>query len=257
MAYKIIFFDIDGTITHHDNGSISQSTKLAIQSLKRNGIQLVAATGRPLSMCEEIRDLGIDTFITANGGYVTHKDKVLHKIPLDKQLVKEVVEFSQVENHGLSFYTEDFNMNGVKEPEISNALKETLALDEYPAVDPSIHQKEIYLLCLFGDDPTAEKYQKAFPNLTFRRWHPYVLNVLQEDVSKSVAILKVLEHFGYTPSEAIAFGDGENDIDMLELVGVGVAMGNGSEKLKQTADFVTKKSSEDGISFALAHYNLI
>jgi hydroxymethylpyrimidine pyrophosphatase-like HAD family hydrolase len=84
-----------------------------------------------------------------------------------------------------------------------------------------------------------------------------VLNVLQEEVSNSIAILKVLEYFGVNNSEDIAFGDGENDIDMLELVGLGIAMGNGSEKLKKMADFVTKKSSEDGIAFALKKYGII
>lgn len=96
-----------------------------------------------------------------------------------------------------------------------------------------------------------------FPHYTFRRWHPYVVNVLETDVSKSQAIVKVLEYFKINPSEAMAFGDGDNDIDMLETVGVGVAMENGSQRLKEIADFVTKKSDEDGVEFALRHYNLI
>jgi hydroxymethylpyrimidine pyrophosphatase-like HAD family hydrolase len=84
-----------------------------------------------------------------------------------------------------------------------------------------------------------------------------VLNVLQEEVSKSLAIMKTLDFFGIDKSEAIAFGDGENDIDMLELVGLGIAMGNGNEKLKTVADFVTKPSSEDGIDYALKKYGII
>ncbi len=76
-------------------------------------------------------------------------------------------------------------------------------------------------------------------------------------MSKSLAILKTLEFFGIDKSEAIAFGDGENDIDMLEFVGLGIAMGNGNEKLKNVADFITKKSSEDGIHYALKEYGII
>jgi HAD superfamily hydrolase (TIGR01484 family) len=78
MKYKIVFFDIDGTITHHENGSIPDKTKDSILALKNKGFKLVAATGRPLSVCQEIRDLGIDTFITANGGYVRHREEVIH-----------------------------------------------------------------------------------------------------------------------------------------------------------------------------------
>ncbi|TDL76127.1 Cof-type HAD-IIB family hydrolase [Peribacillus frigoritolerans] len=257
MDFKIVFFDIDGTITNHDNGRISDKTKKVIKTLKTKGIKLVAATGRPLSMCEEIRELGIDTFITANGGYVKHKDVIIHKVPMDRNTVKEIVEFSHKEQHGLSFYTEKFCMNGVKEDEISKALKETLSLDEYPELDDLIYNEDVYLMCLFATDAIVEKYKESFPLLNFRRWHPYVLNILQEDVSKSLAILKVLDYYGLDRTEAIAFGDGDNDIDMLELVGLGIAMGNGSEKLKKVADYVTKKSGEDGIPFALKKYNII
>ncbi len=103
----------------------------------------------------------------------------------------------------------------------------------------------------------VKSYQQAFPHLIFSRWHPYIVNVLQEDVSKSAAIKNVLAHFGYKESEAIAFGDGGNDIDMLKLVDFGIAMGNGSKALKASADFVTKKASEDGIDYALRKFGII
>lgn len=74
---------------------------------------------------------------------------------------------------------------------------------------------------------------------------------------KVFSYYETLDFFGIDKSEAIAFGDGENDIDMLELVGLGIAMGNGNEKLKKAADFVTKQSSEDGIDYALKKYGII
>ncbi|WP_226683024.1 Cof-type HAD-IIB family hydrolase [Sutcliffiella horikoshii] len=259
MDCKIVFFDIDGTITHHEDGSISERTKAAIQALKDKGIIVVAATGRPLSMCEEIRELGIDTFITANGGYAKHLEEVVHKIPLNKKVMEEVVQFASEQNHGLSFYTEGFHMNEVEEPRISQALKETLGvlgLEDFSVMDHSKEQ-EVYLMCLFAAEEMMDPYKERFPHLTFRRWHPFILNVLQEDVSKSVAIMKILNYFGIEKSDAVAFGDGENDIDMLELVGYGIAMGNGSNRLKSVADFVTKKSSEDGIEYALKKLQII
>ncbi|WP_175989731.1 Cof-type HAD-IIB family hydrolase [Bacillus sp. Marseille-Q1617] len=257
MDYKIVFFDIDGTITHHEDGSISQNTKDAIKLLKDKGLVVAAATGRPLSMCSEIKELGIDTFISANGAFVKHRDEVLHKVAMDRDIVQEVVEFSHVEKHGLSFYTEGFSMNGVRSNGILDALRETLSLNEYPMVEKEIYKQEVYLMCLFANDETVDKYIRRFPHLTFKRWHPFVLNVLKDDVSKSLAILKVLEHFNIDKSEAIAFGDGENDIDMLEMAGLGIAMGNGNDQLKKAADFVTKKSSEDGIEYALKKFGII
>jgi Cof subfamily protein (haloacid dehalogenase superfamily) len=257
MGYKIVFFDVDGTITNHKDGSIPISTIEAIKTLKCRGLKVVAATGRPLSMCNELQELGIETFITANGGYVKHIQEVIHKVPMDKRIIEEVIEFAKIENNGLSFYTEGFSMNGVTEEEILIALKETLSLEEYPETNPLIHNEDIFLLCLFASDASVEKYKRKFPHLTFKRWHPYVLNVLHEDVSKSLAIMKTLDFFCLDKSEAIAFGDGENDIDMLELVGLGIAMGNGNEKLKTVADFVTKPSSEYGIDYALKKYGII
>lgn len=85
MGYKIVFFDVDGTITHHEDGSIPYSTIEAIKTLKSKGIKVVAATGRPLSMCKELKELGIETFITANGGYVKHNHEV-KSVTLDFQI---------------------------------------------------------------------------------------------------------------------------------------------------------------------------
>ncbi|MFD0048130.1 Cof-type HAD-IIB family hydrolase [Actinomycetes bacterium NPDC127524] len=257
MSYRIVFLDVDGTITNHEDGSIPFSTVKAIKELKRKGLRIVAATGRPLSLCKELIDLGIETFITANGGYVKHIQEVIHKVPMDKGIIHEVMEFAKLQRNGLSFYTEEFSMNGVTEPKILTALKETLSLNEYPKTRLQTHSEEVFLLCLFANDETVEKYIQRFPHLRFRRWHPYVLNVLQEDVSKSLAISKTLEYFNINKSEAIAFGDGENDIDMVELAGLGIAMGNGNERLKNAADFVTKKSSEDGIYYALKKYGIL
>ena len=80
MKHKIIFFDVDGTITNYKDGTIPQSTKNSIKKLLDNGFKVVAATGRPLSMCHELVKIGIDTFITANGAYVTHQGSCIHKI---------------------------------------------------------------------------------------------------------------------------------------------------------------------------------
>lgn len=118
--------------------------------------------------------------------------------------------------------------------------------------------EEIYCLCLYADEIEAQKFLERYPALTFERFHGYVMNVLEDNkVSKVTAIQKVLEHLNICKSEAIAFGDGSNDIEMLEYVGLGIAMGNGGEKLKTRADFVTKKASEGSILFALEKFHIV
>ncbi|MEK3766124.1 Cof-type HAD-IIB family hydrolase [Solibacillus sp. FSL K6-4121] len=257
MKHKIIFFDVDGTITSYKDGTISQSTKTAIKQLLDQGFKVVAATGRPLSMCNELAEIGIETFITANGAYVTHQGNCIHKIVLPNETANLFSEFALEQQNALTYYSDTLHMNEVQSPKIQQALYETLRLQEFPPINEDVQLKEIYLLCLFADDVEIEKYKNQFPTIHFKRWHPYIVNVLENDVSKSLAIQKVLNYFGLTKEEAIAFGDGENDIDMLELVDLGIAMGNAGKILKSTANFVTKDSSEDGIAWALKRYELI
>ncbi|AIQ16101.1 MULTISPECIES: Cof-type HAD-IIB family hydrolase [Paenibacillus] len=257
--YKIVFFDVDGTLLSEVDGCMPSSTKEALGTLAAKGIKVVVATGRPYSLCEEFRGLGVDTIISANGALVQSNGEVIHKSLLKSETVRELSVFAGNNGHGLSYFTDLLTMNGLgfEDDRMKRALQETLSLTEYPETMGSLSE-EIYCMCLYADEHEAQKYIEQFPRLRFVRFHGYVMNVLEEtEVSKSTAIRKVLEHFGLSPAEAVAFGDGGNDIDMLEYVGLGIAMGNGGEQLKQKADFVTKKASEGGIAYALQKYGVI
>ncbi|KOS63167.1 Cof-type HAD-IIB family hydrolase [Lysinibacillus agricola] len=257
MDYKIVFFDVDGTLVNYEDGRIEESTRTAIKQLKNKGIHIVAATGRPLSMCQDLRNIGIETFITANGAHVKYQDRVIHKMPIAKEIVHAVKAFAEDNKQSLSFFTEQLSMNNVQEEKTLKAMQETLSLLEFPDINEDILTQEVYLMCLYGDEDIEKKYTSKFPHLLFKRWHPYITNVLQQDVSKSIAVQAVLDYFDLSPEEALAFGDGDNDIDMLEQVGFGIAMGNGSEALKNVANYVTKKSTEDGIDYALRELQII
>jgi len=257
MDYKIVFFDVDGTLVNYEDGRIEESTRASIKQLKNKGIHIVAATGRPLSMCQDLRNIGIETFITANGSHVKYQNQVIHKIPIAKEIVHAVKAFAEDNKQSLSFFTEQLSMNNVQEEQTLKAMQETLSLLEFPDINEDISTQEVYLMCLYGDEDIEKKYTSKFPHLLFKRWHPYITNVLQHDVSKSIAVQAVLDYFDLSPEEALAFGDGDNDIDMLEQVGFGIAMGNGSEALKNVANYVTKKSTEDGIDYALRELQII
>lgn len=257
MNYKIVFFDVDGTLINYEDGCVEESTKQAIDLLKNKGIHLVAATGRPLSMCRELEELGIETFITANGAYVKHHDLVLHKTPIAKEIVQNVEAFAMEQQHSLTFFTEQLAMNSIQSPAALHAMQETLSLGDFPVINEKIANEEVFLMCLYTDEQGEKRYVSQFPNILWQRWHPYIVNVLQQDVSKSIAVQAVLDYFNIDSKNAIAFGDGDNDMDMLELVGLGIAMGNGSLALKNVADFVTKKSTEGGIDFALRQLQII
>ncbi|CAM4239671.1 HAD family hydrolase [Bacillus manliponensis] len=257
--YKVVFFDVDGTLLNETDRKMLPSTKEAIEKLIQAGIKVVIATGRPYSLCEEFKDLGVDTFISANGALIKSNNTIIHKSVISKETVRDVSAFAEQTSHSISYFTELFTMNGVasNDERVLTALKETLDLKQYPEKVKSLLE-EVYCICLYADESEAEKFIEGFPHLMFERFHGYVINVLEDaKVSKRTAIEKVLAYFGICKSEAVAFGDGFNDIEMLEHVGLGIAMENGNEKLKQQADFVTKKASEDGIAYALKEFQLI
>lgn len=256
---KIVFMDIDGTLLSEVDRTLSPRTERSIQELLRRGIQVVLVTGRPYNLCEEFRRLGIDTIISANGALIKSGEQVIHKSVLSPDMVRTFSEFAQENGHGISYFTETFEMNGDFETDvrITDALRDTLGIMEYPGRINSL-DSEIYCLCLYADQAEAEIYHRQFPSLNFVRFHEYVSNVLEENmVSKSSAAEKVLTFLNISREEAMAFGDGENDIDLLEYVGLGVAMGNGGERIKLSADYITRKASEDGIMHALKAFKLI
>lgn len=257
--YKVVFFDVDGTLLSEVDRSMPQSTKEAIEKLMDRGIKVVVATGRPYSMCDEFKTMGIDTFISANGALVKSKDTTIYKSVLTTETIEDISTFAELNGHGISYFTEQYTMNGVgtDNQRIMSALNETLALSDYPEKMASLSE-EIYGMCLYADDSEAQKFVDRFPTLSFKRWHEYIMNVYEQiEASKSSATKEVLNYFNIDRSEAIAFGDGGNDIDMLEYVGLGIAMGNGEQQLKLKADFVTKNASDDGIAYALKKFSVI
>ncbi|MDM5238868.1 HAD family hydrolase [Bacillus cereus] len=257
--YKVVFFDVDGTLLSEIDRSMHESTKEAIQRLIDKGIHVVVTTGRPYSLCSQFKGLGVNTFISANGAHIKCEETVIHKSVLSSEIVHDISGFAELHGHGISYFTEDFAMNGMASDNerVIQALNETLNLGKYPEKSRSFSE-EVYCLCLYADEIEAQKFFERYPTLTFERFHGYVMNVLEDNkVSKLTAIQKILEHLKICKSEAIAFGDGGNDIEMLQYVGLGIAMGNGREELKKKADYVTKKSSEGGILFALEKFNVI
>lgn len=103
---------------------------------------------------------------------------------------------------------------------------------------------DIHQALVFCEKDVQEEYERAFPNLSFVRWHRVSCDVLPKGMSKAVGIEILLEYLGETRQNAVAFGDGLNDVEMLKFVGTGVAMGNAVDELKNTPQSLLNMSQK-------------
>lgn len=272
---KIIFFDIDGTLVTHNN-SIPTSTKAAIQKLKQNGIIPAISTGRPLTLMQEVADeLGIGTFIAMNGQYVVYEGEVIYQNPLSKDSIARLIQVARTHNQGIALCGSEkitgnsiimlANRGVVKwlRPYFAKiAPKSALKLvnrrfSAKPVQLKDYEDRPIYQCILNAPESDDAFYVKEFPEYTFTRSNPYSVDVISKGGSKAIGIQKLLEHVEGSVADTVAFGDGLNDLEMIQYAGIGVAMGNGRIELKNQADLITDTVWNDGIYKALDKLGLL
>ncbi|MBA9025038.1 Cof-type HAD-IIB family hydrolase [Peribacillus huizhouensis] len=256
---KIVFFDIDGTLLDHEK-TLPASTKAAIKQLQENGVYVAIATGRAPFMFESLREeLDIESFVSFNGQYVVFENEVIYKNPLSFNELERLHEMAREnEETSLVFMNEKTMKASVIH---SDRIEEALGTLKFPhpeRQDDFYHDKEIYQTLYFC---TAEEEEALitgkFDKFKFIRWHDLSIDVLPFGGSKAEGIKQFVKKAGFDMENVYAFGDGLNDIEMLETVGHGVAMGNAVDEVKKHADFVTKDVSEEGILYGLRQVGLI
>jgi Cof subfamily protein (haloacid dehalogenase superfamily) len=259
MKYKVVILDIDGTIVPHGK-TVSDATKNAIQRLKDKNLEVVIATGRaPYFSTTVIEETGVDSMVFFNGSYVYHEGSEIYQNAIDKSILKRIHQLSGDFQHpltflsGTSFKTTDLSHPYVVEAYSHDPWKPELAQPRY-WMDQDIYQ--LFLHCNLEEEI---HYKAKIPELDYRRWSSgaKTCDVNLTKSNKAVGITKLLERLGIAPDEAVAFGDGLNDIEMLSLVGMGVAMGAASDELKQAANMVTLSAEEDGVVYGLKQLGLI
>lgn len=254
---KLIFFDIDGTLLDHDK-IIPINTVNAISELKAAGHYVAIATGRAPFMFEDIRNsLSIQSFVSFNGQYVVLDDETIYKNPLNKPTLRELHKESTIAGHPLVFMDHStMKASFENHADIHESLGSLHF--KHPEVDPYYYEEnEIFQTLLFCKETDEAPYVSSYKDLHFIRWHKVSTDVLPSGGSKAKGIEIMMNRLGVDRNNVIAFGDGLNDLEMLEFAGVGVAMGNGVQKAKDVADIVTKPVDEDGISHGLELLKLI
>ena len=254
---KAAFFDVDGTLLSHRTKGVPESARKALDALKAAGIKCVVSTGRTIREMEKLPLGGItfDAYITMNGQLTLDAE---HRELYGMKLEGEVKDFA-------------LNLFGEKSYPVilieKDRLYVNLANERLAEVQASISSgippveayagADLYQACVYITEDEEEILKPIADRCEICRWHPGGVDVMAKGGGKKTAIRRLLEMENIRPEETIAFGDGQNDIGMLELAGIGVAMGNAVESLKRIADYITDDIDADGIEKALKHFDLI
>lgn len=272
---KIAFFDIDGTLCD-SSGQVLTSSKESIQVFRDKGNLTYICTGRSKpEILEDILDVGFDGIIGAGGGYIVMDDEVVKHQTMDEAIVKKVLEYFAENDIGYYLETNDGlfgsencvrkireEMKTISEKtgepydvlvDKMSWFEEVLENHKNDEVDYKTVNKISFInntvpfsdiLKKFGDD--CHMYHS-----TVELFGPESGEIAVKGVDKKNAIEFVLDRLGMAKHQAIAFGDGDNDIVMFEAVDYSIAMDNATDNLKKIASEVTDSADDDGIAKSL------
>ena len=252
---KAVFFDIDGTLlgsSHH----LLPGTVDALETMRKQGILTFISSGRPMVLIPPM-PVAFNGYITVNGGYCIVGEDVLLQKPIDPDDCANWLKY--VSDNGkttMCFTANDMYINQIDQTTVS--LRDQLGF-QMPPLRPldQLHGLEVYQFIALQPESDDSKVLQFLPHCRLPRWHPVFSDIIPVGSSKAVGIECIIKHFGIKRDETMAFGDGANDIEMLEYAGIGVAMGNASEIVKQHADHVTSDVDDEGIAKALVKLNVI
>ena len=255
---KIVFFDIDDTLRVKATAYMPESIKYVFKSLKEKGIMTGIATGRALyGVVPEIRALEPDYFVTINGTYVIDKKATeIVNDPLPRDIVEKYVAWAKSEGIEYGFAGKDKPVVSARCDLIDDAMIPIYGVCD---VEPDFYlTNDVYHMWTFTENNAQLQLPDELASeIRLVPWHEHSSDVVKNGISKASGVAHVLESQNLKPINAMMFGDGPNDMEIFDYVGLKIAMGNAVPELKEKADFVTKTVEEDGILYALEELGLV
>ena len=268
IPYRAIALDLDGTLTNHEK-VVTPKTREALLQASAKGAVIILASGRPtygiepVAECLELNKQG-GYILSYNGGNIVNAktgEKLFSQF-LPDEVIPELYAYAEENGHALLGYagneiiTEMPDDQYVKEESRINKMNIRKVENLFEAMEP--HPTKL----LMTGDPTLmlkaeeELVEKLGDRMDIFRSAPFFLELVPKGIDKAKSLSRLLTKINLTPADMIAFGDGYNDLSMLKLAGMGVAMENAAPEVRAEADYVTLSNEEDGVAAALTHFNM-
>jgi len=260
---KLVAIDLDGTLLD-DSKRISEPTAAAIAEISRRGVRVVIASARPPRSVRHLyRELGLDTWqINYNGALIWDEpgSRVVFHQPMQPELVRLLIDRARERFPSVLVTCEILDRWHTDRSE-QPYTTETGRLFQPDVVAPleEFLNQPITKLLLLGDPDCIDQMTPLLSagegaEVSVVRTDPHLIQIMDRRVSKAAALKKVAEHYGVGLSEVMAIGDAPNDVEMLQIAGVAVAMDNAALSVKQAAEWVAPSNNDHGVHAALERY---
>lgn len=256
MRYKLVAMDMDGTLLNSEK-QITEYTQNIINKACKKGVKFAVVSGRStpsLSRFEFLKNLGTPA-IAYNGGKIVELNtgKVLFEKGLDADIAERLLKMGIERGSTIccwsmdKFYTDKLDDRSERYGRLSG-MAPTLFDDCHALAQQGLTKMIWY--------DSAEKVQENIKyldslnidSINYCTSDPRYLEIMNKEVSKAESLKKLGEFYGITPDEMIAVGDGENDLSMLSIAGLSVAMQNASDFVKEHCDYITDTNDNDGVA---------
>jgi Cof subfamily protein (haloacid dehalogenase superfamily)/HAD superfamily hydrolase (TIGR01509 family) len=257
---KAAFFDVDDTLVDRNSHRMPDSTRRALCRLREKGIPVLLSTGRHVLEIEQeniLPGVAYDGAVWLNGQLCELNSRVVLEKYIPARQLGILGEFLETRHCSCIFLEKDsMYCNFVGEEMRKEQEKIGTAVPKIRSME-GLEERKVCQAIPFINEEEERELSELLPDCRMTRWGSEVVDLIAGEGGKEQGIRVLCEELGIRPEETIAFGDGENDVDMLRLAGIGVAMGNARDSVKEAADYVTGDMNGDGIENALVYFGVI
>lgn len=256
---KIAFFDVDGTILPFGQKDLSENVKNALHQLQKNGIRIFIATGRPAYYVQDFPGIIWDGMLCFNGAYCFDKNGIIFSSPISHKDVMQVSRNFEELNTAYAIATGKECITS----KYDETLEEYFSFSKHTCIIPGKDifekklQEDVYEMMAALPVEKEKEVLRGTKSCSITRWWDKAFDLGPMSATKALGMEHILSHYHLRREQSISFGDGGNDISMLAYAGIGVAMDNAMNDVKEKADYVTDSCENDGVVSALKHFKLI